>query len=161
MISKEAERGMALIIEVVTSIRNLRASWGIPPAKEVKVLIRTKAKEVEGILNGNQDRVKGLAKVEGMAIGALDRPRGAATSVLKDVEIFVPLAGLIDVQKEKDKIKAQMAGVEKEIAAAKGRLRDKRFLSKAPKDVVDIQRTRLGELKEKLGVLKANLQGLD
>ncbi len=161
MISKEADSKMAILIDVVTSIRNLRANWRIPPTKMIEAYIRTRKRETEAILNANSSHIQNLAKVEMLNIGKVGKPKNAATSVLKDMEIFVPLAGLIDIEKEKARIRAQVEQVESDISSTQKRLKEKGFLAKAPKEVVQMQKARLGELKEKLEKLKDNFKRLE
>jgi valyl-tRNA synthetase len=160
MISKEADAAMALLIDTISAVRNIRAVWKIELQKDIAAHINVHSASSEKILNENAGIIRRLAKVSGLNIGKLSKPRNAAASVVGDIEIYVPLEGLIDLEKEKARLGKESSALEEQIRAITARLKDKNFASKAPKDVVGKQKARLEELKLSLAKLKSNLEGL-
>jgi valyl-tRNA synthetase len=86
--------------------------------------------------------------------------QSSITSVIKDTHVTIPLEGLIDIEKEKNKISSRMTQAEKEIASKEKTLSNKEFLKKAPEEVVAKEKERLNELRESLKKLKAVKDGL-
>jgi len=160
LISQTAEEEMGLLIEVITALRNLRAVWNIPPIKTVKVLMRVHKPDLEKMIRQNAHYITSLARLESVDIGKIERPKGSATAVIKDVEMYMPLAGLIDIDKEKARMEEQARQLENDIQRGKLTLKNKEFIEKAPESVVQNQRDRLAELQEKRVRIKENLEGI-
>lgn len=161
MISEEIEAKMQHLIEIVTAIRNMRSVWNIDPKTPVNAILNIHKAEDEAVLSASSDIIKKLSRVAELKIGRIAKPKSSAVSVVRDIEVYVPLEGLIDFEKEKERIKKEEAKIEKEIAAITGRLADEKFTSKAPEEVVNKQRAYKDELALQLAKLKDNLKGLD
>ena len=76
------------------------------------------------------------------------------------INIYIPLEGLIDTTKEKEKAKKEIANIEKFVAGLKFRLKDKAFVSKAPKNIIDQQKETLAKKEAELSELKKHLSSL-
>jgi valyl-tRNA synthetase len=87
-------------------------------------------------------------------------PRPAARAFPTRAEVHVPLAGLIDIDKERERLEKALGKAEKEIASHNGKLANENFISKAPADVVEMTRKRREELAQKAEKLKESLAGL-
>jgi valyl-tRNA synthetase len=161
MISKKHEDQMHAIIELVTAIRNIRAVWNIDPRTEVTVIINVHEAADGKLVNANIDVIKRMARISGLTAGKVPKPSSAAVSVVGTMEVYVPLAGLIDFQKEKSRLEKDMAKMETEMHGLTGRLKDKNFLSKAPKEVVEQQQVRKAELATQIQKLKDNMKEID
>ncbi|HPM42495.1 MAG TPA: valine--tRNA ligase [Candidatus Omnitrophota bacterium] len=160
MISKKAEEDMSLIIDIITSIRNIRSVWNIEPQREIEVLVNTSYAEHDKLFTSNIEIIKRLARISNMKIGKLAKPASSAVSVVKDIEVFVPLEGLIDFSKERTRLEKEESRIELAIQSLASRLRDKNFLSKAPEDVVEKQRAQKEEYQAQLKKIKENLKEL-
>jgi len=158
MISGEDEEKMRELIEVITSIRNMRAVWNIEARVDVDVIINTNYCEDEKLLSDNIDLVKKLAKVSSLKIGKHSKPKSSAVSVIRKMEIFLPLEGLIDFEKEKARLLKEHLRMEGEMKGLSSRLKDKNFTSKAPKEIVDKQEERKAELSMQIKKMKDNLR---
>ena len=158
MISEKAETEMRKIIDVVTAIRNMRAAWEIAPGAAINVLVNTHDASDSKLLSDNQDMIKRLARIAQVKVGKISKPAGAAASVVGTLEVYMPLEGLIDMEKEKSRLKKEEDRVVGVIKSLEARLGDKNFISKAPADVVEKQRIQLAELTLQLKKLKANLR---
>jgi len=158
MISEAAEADMNRIIQIVSTVRNIRSVWNIDPRTEVNVILNTQDVKDEKLLSENLSLVKRMARAGELKIGRFSKPVNAAVSVVGSMEIFVPLEGLIDFEKEKTRLKKEETRMIGELNALKGRLSNKEFLSKAPEDVVGKQRARMVELEAQIIKLKDNLK---
>jgi len=160
MISADAERAMRKVIDIVTAIRNIRSVWGIEPQRQIESIVNIHNKEDEKFLTESAVFIKRLARISDIKIGKFPKPKNAAFAVVSGLEVYVPLEGLIDIEKERARLKKEEDAVAGEIKAISGRLKDKNFTSKAPEDVVKKQRLRKEELEIKLKKLKENVEDI-
>lgn len=161
MISKDAEDDMQRLIQFVTAIRNIRSVWNIDPRTEVNVLANTHGGKDVKLLSDNSDLIKRMARASDIKVGSHAKPENAAVSVVGSIEVYVPLQGLIDFEKEKARLKKEELRLEAELKSLSGRLKNREFLSKAPEDVVAGQKARKTEVEEQIKKLKDNLKEID
>ncbi|MCQ9206965.1 MAG: valine--tRNA ligase [Omnitrophica bacterium] len=158
-VSKEIDSEMEILINIIQAIRNIRATWRIEPKKELSVFIKVKKKATLTSINTNNVYIKRLARTGDIeARTAINRPKHAAYAVRAGIEIFVPLEGVIDIEKEKERLKGKIAGLASEFKHAESKLKNKNFISKAPKEVVQKARDRLEFIKAEINPLKKNLK---
>ena len=160
MISIKAEEDMKKLIDVITAIRNIRAAWDIVPGSRVNVLVNTHDASDSKLLEDNSEMIKRLGRITDIKVGRMSKPKGAAASVVGTMEVYVPLEGLIDLEKERARLKKEEDRVSGAIKSLESRLGDKNFTSRAPKDIVEKQRVQLAELTLQLEKLKANLKAV-
>ncbi len=159
-INKKAESRMEMIISSITAIRNIRSVWQIEPAKRLAVKICAHKKPLENLLNAHSPYIKELAKVDSLEIGQkLKKPKHSAVAVVGDSEIFVPLEGIIDVKKEAKRLTQKIKELEHILHSNDKKLKNKQFLSRAPKEVVVQTKQKQAQLKDAVKKLKANLKG--
>lgn len=155
-INPEAEDEMTFIQEIIIAVRNIRGEMNIPPSKLVNVLIKS-----AGIPQGHLEYVKKLAKVEKILIDQnLEKPKGSASSVIKNAEIFVPLEGLIDIEIEKNRLQKEITKLENALAGIEKKLSNEKFLSNAAPEVVENEKMKKESWEENLKKLKNNLNNL-
>ena len=158
-ISFDTDSEMEILINIIQAVRNLRASWRIEPKKELSVFIKVKNRATLTSINTNNVYIKRLARVGNIeARTAITRPKHSAYAVVAGIEIFVPLEGVIDIEKEKERLKSKIAGLASELKCAESKLKNKNFISKAPKEVVQKARDRLDLIKTEINPLKKNLR---
>ncbi len=156
-----AEKNMALLISVITAIRNIRGEINISPSREIKVLIRAPVSASRNILLNNSRILKNLAKIKDLVVkNEIDKPKPSATAVVGKLEIFLPLAGLIDMQKEKARLKKEIARVKNNFLQVQTRLLNKDFLQRAPKGVIEKNKIFESQLKQKLDKLEESFKAL-
>ncbi|MBW3623400.1 MAG: class I tRNA ligase family protein, partial [Armatimonadetes bacterium] len=154
--SAEAEFGAAM--EIIGAVRRLRSEAGVQPGQRIQAaLVPT-----EG--NPLPDRLivylNALSKAEARAIGREEIPQPSISDVTAGVEIYLPLAGLVDVEKETAKLRNEIASVEKDLAKVRVKLANEQFTSKAPPDVVEKERNIQSELETRLEAAQSRLEGL-
>ncbi len=160
MISEDAEEKMSDIIEIITAIRNIRSVWNIEPQRAIKASINIHGADEEKFLSENSTIIKRLARLETLEIGKIKKPKNAALSVVGKLEVYVPLEGLIDLEKEKARIMKEASRIEAEISSIVKRLKNDSFVSKAPKEVVEKQASYKAELEIQIKKIKQNLKDL-
>ncbi|CAM3193357.1 valine--tRNA ligase [Streptobacillus ratti] len=135
--------------EVVSSIRNIRAENNISPAKKIEIIIDSEDENEKTLLLNNLKVLDKLANVEGVAI-LTEVPKMAGFRVVGNTKVYVSLDGLIDVDKEIEKLNREIEKVKKELEKTLNKLSNETFILKAPKAVIDKENAIKNELEKKL-----------
>jgi valyl-tRNA synthetase len=155
----EAEKIMGGLQDIVSAIRSLRADYKVAPDKLVDVVVEAPIYAEEFI--SFEPVIKTLGRVENLKIaGEIASPEQAATVTIGANTISIPLAGLIDLDKEKKRIEDDIIATKKFIAGIEARLNNQEFVGKAPEKVVACEKAKLAEAKSKLKKLEAQLAEL-
>jgi valyl-tRNA synthetase len=156
----QAEGEMALTMEVITAIRNIRGEINIAPAAQLQAVALGSA-EFTDLLAAHTDYVKNLAKLSQLELRASgERPRLAASAVVRELEVFVPLEGVLDFEEESRRLQKEIDKLEPELARVNGKLANDSFLSRAPAEIVAKEREKSARLGAKLDKLQAQLERL-
>ncbi|PLX83549.1 MAG: valine--tRNA ligase [Desulfuromonas sp.] len=149
---------MELVMDVVRAIRNVRGEMDVPPGKKITAVLDCKTERVAEILRQGSSAVRTLGKVAELTIGVeASRPEQAATQVVGEVEILLPLAGLVDVAEEEKRLNKEIAKVQKDVDLFTRKLSNEKFVANAPAEVLEKDRGKLRDAEEKLAVLKESL----
>lgn len=162
LIDAAADRDIEWLKSFISGIRNIRTELNIGPNKPLQVLLRNCSADDETRLTANSTFLKSLAKLESIEVLAADAQAPLATTQLVDaMEVLVPIAGLIDKDKEIARLNKEIARLDKEVARFEGKLSNETFISKAPAELVEKERVKLAEaqtaqakLNEKLAVIQ-------
>jgi valyl-tRNA synthetase len=155
---EDAEGKMALIIDVVNSIRNVRWEMNVPPAQMVEVILSSKNARSREVLSQHRVYIENLAKAERITVSEqIQKPESAATAVAQDVEIFIPLKGIIDFAEEERRLKKEINKLQKEHATVTKKLSNEDFLLKAPKDIIAKEKSKAKDVNEKREKLLTSL----
>jgi len=156
----DAEREMELLQQVVGAVRNIRGEMNVPQDKKAKLIIRGPEDKFR-ILNNHHIHFDNLAGVESLEFAEdIQRPKDAATGFAAGLELFVPLAGLIDLQVERVRIGKETERLEKLVKGLEIKLNNMDFLKKAPASVIEKERQKQADFAEKLKKLRQNLEVL-
>jgi len=159
--SEEAEREAELLMGVISGLRNIRSETGIHPSTRIETFIVCHDRTGIGVLEANSEAIRNLARVDGLQILEQgERPPGAASYIYKHIEIFVPLAGLVDIEKELAKLAKQKEKVESQLKTVDSKLANKKFLAHAPEAVVLKEKDKQANLGAKLTKLNENMERL-
>jgi valyl-tRNA synthetase len=111
------------------------------------------------MLEDNRDHIKSLGKVENLEIGMkIAKPDHAASAVIRDAEIFVPLKGLIDLEQERIRLEKEITRVGKLLEKTDRKLSNQDFLKRAPREIIEKEKTRREEYRSMLEKLNKNLE---
>jgi len=158
---REAEE-MTLFQEVVRAIRNLRSQVKLPPDQKAPVIVRAGGPSA-ACLEEEEHQVKRLASVSNLIIHPeIEKPKQALAAIIgEDIEVYLPLEGVIDLEAEKERLKKEQAQVEAEIKRTEGKLNSEGFIKKAPAEVVAKEKSRREEQEARLQKLQQRLQELN
>lgn len=161
LIDEEAEEAMTMVMEIVRSIRNIRAEAGVEPAKRIEAMIHASEKR-GSILKANDAILQTLAGLGRLEICGenSEPPDKAMSAVAGGVQVFLPLAGMVDLELERQRIEKELSAVNEEAARLESKLSNTEFVNKAPSQVVEKERTKLTAAKEKIELLKVRLEEL-
>ncbi len=154
-IDDEAEAHMVLVMELIRGIRNARAEYNVTPGKRIPALVA--AGGAVNWLDGQRDALCFLARIDPEALSIADSlapPEQAAAVVVGDVVVYLPLAGLVDLKAERERLTKALTEIEERIARSEGLLAGE-FAQKAPKQIVQRERDKLTDLQ----VEKVKLEG--
>jgi valyl-tRNA synthetase len=157
LINPQADRDMETVENIVTAIRNIRGEMNIPPSKRINVLLKTNEVSERQI-----DYIKKLAKVEDLKAGEnIVKPKASASAVVKSSEIYIPLEGLIDLDVERQRLQKEITRLEGSVAGIEKKLSNEKFVSGAPAEIVEKEKTKQRNWKENLRKLKEILENLN
>jgi valyl-tRNA synthetase len=155
-----ARRGtdFELVRETVLAIRQIRGDYNVAPSKRLEVTILSP--NDRAVYEENAGTIGRLARAR-VTVGAGAAPEGAAHVLLRGgSEVVVPLAGLIDVDKECQRLRAELEQLEKQIVSREQRLSNPKYVERAPEHVVRSDRATLDEMISKRGQLTAKVRSL-
>lgn len=157
----DAEAQADLLQNVVTEVRRLRAEAGVDPRKRVRVVLVAECENRRASLTQLVELIEALARAEDVEVQADAELQGErASGVTGDVQVLLPLAGMVDMERERERIQGALNKGITELAGLQQRLDNRGFLSKAPEAVVAKARQRCAELEAENGRLAEQLAGL-
>lgn len=158
-VDREGSGRMEKIMDVIKGVRNIRGEMNVPPGKRIKAVLDCKSADAAAVMAVGEGFVKSLARVDELVFGeGVERPAQAATQVAGEVEILLPLAGLIDLDEERRRLEKEIAKVEKDVGLFSKKLSNESFLAKAPPEVLEKDRAKLADAREKLDILESSLK---
>jgi valyl-tRNA synthetase len=142
---------MKSIREIITKIRTLRSEMNIPPAVQTDAVFNVLDASKENNVKNNENYIKQLAKLNEVKFekNAL-RPKNSALAVAGGFEIFLPLEGLIDIEKEKARLAKEITAANQEAERTSQKLLNENFIKRAPESEVEKIKIRLNEAKVKI-----------
>ena len=147
----EAEQGMELLMGVITGIRNIRSESDVHPSAKIDAFVICHDEEKAAFIASFENTVSDMTRLQSFQVfSEAEKPHDAATYIYNDIEIFVPLKGLVNVENELEKLSRERAKVEAKLKQVNGKLNNSKFLANAPEDVVNKE-------KEKKDVLDGTL----
>jgi valyl-tRNA synthetase len=150
------ETSMADVMALVTAIRNIRGEMRVPPAQTLHATVRA-AGEHARTFDATRRMVEALARVQMTLDPAASRPAGAALAVVGGSEIYVDLAGVIDVAGERQRLEKEIRKATETITFLQSKLARPEFVERAPAEVVERERERLAAERERAAKLEASL----
>jgi valyl-tRNA synthetase len=162
LIDEAAEREMSLLLDVAAAIRTLRSTYSVPPSWKVPVEVRAPDAASRALIDQHRTIVEHSARaIMTLAESGGAIPQSARTVVRADIEVVVPLKGLVDLDAEKARIQKEIARADKEIAQVDRKLSNPQFVANAPAEVVEKERTRLADEASRRARLLTALEALD
>jgi valyl-tRNA synthetase len=161
LINKEIMEAMSFMQETIVAIRNMRKQVNISPAVNVDVVLKLAHESQKDLFNEYQGYICKLAKVENITMGvSVIKPASSMVAVVQDIQIFIPLKGLIDIEAEKTKLIRQIEKLEMELMTIQNKLRNEKFVNNAKPEVVAKEREKEAEIQTKLNTTSIALESL-
>ena len=158
----QAEEQMALLIDTIRGIRNVRSEYDVPPSRKIAALIS--GSESAGMLESQREALIRLSNLDPanlqIASTISNPPQQAATVTSGGITAYLPLAGLVDLAAEKERLQKELTNLTQQIERSEKLLGDPNFSGRAPANVVQREKDKLdglrleqAELQERLGDL--------
>ncbi|MEW4219223.1 valine--tRNA ligase [Rossellomorea marisflavi] len=156
-----AAEEMKLLVDIIRAVRNIRAEVNTPMSKQIKLMLKAKDEETLAVLKKNAAYIERFCNPESLELSTdASAPEKAMTAVVTGVELFLPLAGLINIDEEIARLEKELDKWTKEVSRVQGKLSNERFVSKAPQKVVDEEKAKEQDYLEKQATVKARIEEL-
>ncbi|GAB2720413.1 valine--tRNA ligase [Paenibacillus thermoaerophilus] len=157
----DAVKQMNLLMDVIRAVRNIRAEVNVPMSKKVELLIKPGNAEWKAILEANIGYVQRFCNTSSLAIDLeLATPEKAMTAVVTGAELYLPLAGLIDIEQEIARLEKELNTLNAEVERVAKKLANEGFLAKAPAKVIEEERAKQADYTEKRDKVLARIAEL-
>jgi valyl-tRNA synthetase len=148
---------MRKVMDAVRAVRNRRSEMNVPPSRRTHLYIATASPDT---FRAEVPVLKRLAWASQVEIGAEFDPAGAVTLVTPDAQIFIPTGELVDPKEELARLEKELAGAQKRLGTAQAKLRNEKFLNKAPAPVVQGVRQNAVKLSEHIALIESGIRDL-
>ena len=159
-VDADAEAAMEMLQEIITSVRNVRAEYGVAPSTRVPLRFRDESGTLAGLLGRCARALDDLARVDDVAPRGPEDGVGASVVLRSGAELFVPLEGVIDLDKERARLRSELERTAGIAQGARKRLENESFVARAPAEVVEREREKLASVEEQRARIEATLQAL-
>ena len=152
---------MDQLIQVITAVRQIRNEMNTPLSKPLDIMIQTKEAQVITDLQDNQAYIDRFCHCQSLKIGdefAVDEEM--VTQTLPFAQVLIPLAGLIKIEDEIQRLQSEVSRLQSEVTRASKKLDNESFVAKAPEAVVEQERQKLTQYEEQLQAVKARIETL-
>ncbi len=158
-IDSDLEERMQRVQDVVSAIRNIRSEINIPPAKKAHVLLKVDKKDLLKTIDDNKHYILNLGRVDELKMGQrIKRPPKVASAVIKNMEVFVILEGLIDPEVERKRLQKEIQRITTLLDKTSKKLTNDYFLKKAPKNIIEKEKNKKEDYEKMLDKLNKNLE---
>ncbi|MGB0908531.1 MAG: valine--tRNA ligase [Maricaulaceae bacterium] len=158
-INEDAREDVNWLIRLISGLRSVRAEMNVPPSKKSPLVLVGASDATKARMDTYADVLDRMARVESWS-AADSAPQGSIQTVVDEAVCALPLAGLIDMDAERDRLAKEIAKVEGEIDKIDKKLANKNFVDRAPEAVVAEQHSRRAALAGELAKLQEALDGL-
>jgi valyl-tRNA synthetase len=136
-IDLEATEAMEVLMEVIRAVRNIRSEMNIPNSKPLGLLVKISDETQLPLVASGADYIRSLARVDPFQVGSdLAKPSASATAVVKGMEVFVPLRGVIDPEEERARLDSELKKLDRDLEKVSKKLASVDFLERAPEEIV-------------------------
>ncbi|MGN1081490.1 MAG: class I tRNA ligase family protein, partial [Acutalibacteraceae bacterium] len=153
----EDEKNFEKVMAAVKAIRNRRSEMNVAPSKKAAVYIETSDEATFDSCKAFFVRLAGASEVE---IGKNFELEGAVNIVTSDAKIFIPMNELVDFEAERKRLEKELADAERNLGGIEARLSNPAFVSKAPEAVVNADRARAAQLRDKIAMIREGIEKL-
>ncbi len=152
---------MELLMAMIRSIRNVRAEVNVPPSKKIEMIAKPATEETKRILEANRHYVERFCNTSSLTI-SMDAaaPEKAMSAIVTGAEMFLPLAGLIDIDQEVARLEKELKTLNAEVERVEKKLANPGFVSKAPAAVIEEEKAKMNDYADKRDKVLARIAEL-
>ncbi|MEX1468928.1 valine--tRNA ligase [Enterococcus sp. C74] len=156
-----ASKGMEVLKELIRSVRNIRSEVNTPLSKPITLMIKINDPKIGQFLTENTSYIERFCNPEELTISSeIVAPDLAMSAVLTGAEIFLPLAGLINIEEEIKRLEKELAKWTDEVKRVQGKLGNERFVANAPAEVVEAERAKEKDYLDKQAAVTERIHSL-
>lgn len=157
----DASRQMVIVMDSIRAVRNIRAQLNVPPSKPVAAFIRTQDEAMSALFASVRPYLMRLGHMAELTVGSdVSAPEQAMTAVISGAELWIPLADLVDLDAERDRLAKERDRLLAEVDRLEKKLANEQFVRKAPDDVVQAERAKGLDYRTKLQLVEERLDAL-
>lgn len=156
--NKAADQDMAFLIEVIKAVRNIRMEVNAPMSSKIDIMIQLDDEKNKHILQDNAEYVENFLHPKELVVDTkIEAPTLAKTAVIPGAQIFVPLAELVDLDAEIERMNKEQKRLEDEVARANKKLSNQGFVAHAPEAVINKEKEKLADYESQLAAVKERI----
>ena len=161
-VDESGEAQMTAVMEAIKAIRNMRLEVNAAPGKKSEAIFSITDENLRSVFAENKGYLTTLAATDPVTIlpAGTEKPDNALTAVINGAEVYLPLKGLIDIEKETVRLNKELETLDKEIKRAAGKLNNAGFTAKAPADVIAKEKEKLQGYEDKKKAVEERLSYL-
>lgn len=161
-VDESGEAQMTAVMEAIKAIRNMRLEVNAAPGKKSEAIFSITDENLRSVFAENKGYLTTLAAADPVTIlpAGTEKPDNALTAVINGAEVYLPLKGLIDIEKETVRLNKELETLDKEIKRAAGKLNNAGFTAKAPADVIAKEKEKLQGYEDKKKAVEERLSYL-
>ena len=157
-INKSSDHEMEILKNLISSVRTIRSQMNVPPNKLCNMVVQCNTKQ-KSILNSYSLIIESLAKIDNIEMTEdAKKPSQSATAIVDNMEIFIPLDGIIDFDIEKDRLQKRINELKIHLVNVKKKLENKDFLNRAPENVILHEKEKKENMILELDKITKNLE---
>jgi valyl-tRNA synthetase len=142
----EAVKEMELLMDIIRAVRNVRAEVNVPMSKKVELIIKPSGEAEAAIVSRNEEFIRRFCGTSSFETGlGLAAPDKAMTAIVTGAELYLPLAGLIDISQEIARLEKELATLNSEVERVEKKLGNEGFVAKAPAKVIEEERAKMAD----------------
>ncbi|MED5016136.1 valine--tRNA ligase [Paenibacillus chibensis] len=157
----EAAREMSVLMDVIRAVRNIRAEVNVPMSKKIELMLKAGDDQVLQIVKSNEIYVQRFCNTSSFEAGlGLETPDKAMTAVVTGAELYLPLAGLIDIDQEIARLEKELQTLNSEVERVEKKLGNQGFVAKAPAKVIEEEKAKMADYSDKRSKVIARIEEL-
>ncbi|CAM4512606.1 valine--tRNA ligase [Paenibacillus xylanexedens] len=157
----EAVAEMNLLMDTIRAVRNIRAEVNVPMSKKIELMVKANSAETSSIIERNSHYIKRFCNTSEFDSGLdLSSPDKAMTAIITGAELYLPLAGLIDIEQEVARLEKELENLEGEVLRVEKKLANEGFVAKAPAKVIEEERAKQADYSDKRDKVIARIKEL-
>ncbi|WP_336784524.1 valine--tRNA ligase [Paenibacillus sp. MMO-177] len=157
----EAVKEMELLMDIIRAVRNVRAEVNVPMSKKVELMIKPSGEAEAAIVSRNEEFIRRFCGTSSFETGlGLTAPDKAMTAIVTGAELYLPLAGLIDISQEIARLEKELATLNSEVERVEKKLGNEGFVAKAPAKVIEEERAKMADYASKRDKVLARIEEL-